>query len=250
MTINSKLIKYDASCSTFGDWAIANGLKISKSKTPKKGDIVLFDFNKNGTSDHVGVVLSASGNTIYTIEGNTSLDSDDNGGCVMKRTRSKSQINYFVRPKYTDKITADMIVATALAEVGVKESPKNSNNVKYNTWFYGRTVSGSKYPWCMVFVSWLFAHVIADEPTPTPKPTKKAYTGTFPSKTIKKGSTGTQVKYWQKFLNWAGFNCGTVDGDFGSKTKTATKNFQKKVRITQDGIVGIDTRTKAKSFEK
>ena len=110
MTVNSKLIKYSASCSNFGDWAIGKKLKVSKSNTPKRGDIILFDFNKNGTSDHVGFVLSAKGNTIYTVEGNTSLTSNDNGGCVMKRTRTKSQVNYFVRPKYTDDIDRKSVV--------------------------------------------------------------------------------------------------------------------------------------------
>ncbi|MDE6456098.1 MAG: CHAP domain-containing protein, partial [Dysosmobacter sp.] len=31
--------------------------------------------------------------------------------------------------------------------------------VKYNTWYYGREVSGAAYPWCMAFVQWLFAQV-------------------------------------------------------------------------------------------
>ena len=48
------------------------------------------------------------------------------------------------------------IVNAALAEVGVKETPANSNNVKYNTWYYGKNVSGSAYPWCAAFISWLF----------------------------------------------------------------------------------------------
>lgn len=51
---------------------------------------------------------------------------------------------------------ANDIIKIALAEVGVKEIPANSNNVKYNTWFYGRQVSGASYPWCCAFVSWVF----------------------------------------------------------------------------------------------
>ena len=47
------------------------------------------------------------------------------------------------------------IVAIAAAELGTKESPPNSNKVKYNTWYYGREVSGKAYPWCMVFVQWV-----------------------------------------------------------------------------------------------
>ena len=51
---------------------------------------------------------------------------------------------------------ASDIIKIAQSEIGTKESPSNSNNVKYNTWYYGKAVSGSAYPWCAVFVSWLF----------------------------------------------------------------------------------------------
>lgn len=51
---------------------------------------------------------------------------------------------------------AERLVAVATAEVGVKESPAGSNRVKYNTWFYGREVGGSSYPWCAAFVCWCF----------------------------------------------------------------------------------------------
>lgn len=52
--------------------------------------------------------------------------------------------------------TAEQVLAIARRELGVKESPANSNRVKYNTWYYGREVSGSAYPWCMAFVQWVF----------------------------------------------------------------------------------------------
>ncbi len=53
-------------------------------------------------------------------------------------------------------MTAKKVVATAVGELGTKESPANSNRVKYNTWYYGREVSGADYPWCMAFVQWCF----------------------------------------------------------------------------------------------
>jgi hypothetical protein len=53
-------------------------------------------------------------------------------------------------------MTVQEIMCKATAEIGVTEFPANSNNVKYNTWFYGREVSGDNYPWCMVFVQWCF----------------------------------------------------------------------------------------------
>lgn len=53
-------------------------------------------------------------------------------------------------------MNAKQIIDIAKKEIGTKESPPNSNNVKYNTWYYGHPVSGSAYPWCATFVSWLF----------------------------------------------------------------------------------------------
>lgn len=48
------------------------------------------------------------------------------------------------------------VVTIAKAECDTVEVPKGSNCVKYNTWFYGREVSGPAYPWCMAFVQWCF----------------------------------------------------------------------------------------------
>ena len=44
----------------------------------------------------------------------------------------------------------------ARSQLGVAEEPRGSNNIRYNTWYYGHSVSGSGYAWCAVFVSWLF----------------------------------------------------------------------------------------------
>ena len=52
--------------------------------------------------------------------------------------------------------TVSELLEIARRQIGVKESPPNSNNVRYNTWYYGREVSGAAYPWCMVFVQWVF----------------------------------------------------------------------------------------------
>lgn len=58
--------------------------------------------------------------------------------------------------------TAQDVLRTAAAEIGVAESPAGSNQVKYNTDYYGRCVSGSAYPWCCVFVWWVFHALGAD----------------------------------------------------------------------------------------
>ena len=56
------------------------------------------------------------------------------------------------------------VLDTARAELGVREDPPERNRVKYNDWYYGRTVIGSAYPWCMAFVQWCFAQ--AGRPLP------------------------------------------------------------------------------------
>ena len=50
------------------------------------------------------------------------------------------------------KVTAATIINKALEYLGTKENPANSNNVIFNTHYYGRVVSGSNYPWCAAFV--------------------------------------------------------------------------------------------------
>lgn len=53
-------------------------------------------------------------------------------------------------------MTLKSLLEIATRELGVSENPPKSNKVRYNTWYYGREVSGSAYPWCMVFVQWVF----------------------------------------------------------------------------------------------
>lgn len=51
-------------------------------------------------------------------------------------------------------MTANDVLRIARKEVGITEQP--TNKVKYNTWYYGKAVSGNAYPWCMAFVMWVF----------------------------------------------------------------------------------------------
>ena len=243
MTINAINIiptKTD-SCPTMGDAAIRKKMTVPWAKR-KKGDIVLFDFNRNGTSDHIGVIVGLNKNgSIDTIEGNTGKD-NTNGGQVQKRTRYKSQVNYIVRPKYTKTITPAMLLATANSQVGIKESPKNSNKVKYNVWFYGSNRSAY---WCCTFVCWLFAHLFE----PVKKPTGK-YSGTIPTGTLKKGSKGSKVKQLQKFLNWYHSSWKlTTDGNYGSKTANAVIIYQLTEGLNADGVYGPKTYARAKTYK-
>lgn len=56
--------------------------------SPQPGDIVLFDFNGDGKVEHTGIFIHWIDSEFFcTVEGNTSLHNDVNGGSVMMRTR-------------------------------------------------------------------------------------------------------------------------------------------------------------------
>ena len=38
------------------------------------------------------------------------------------------------------------------SQIGTKENPDGSNNVPYNTHYYGRAINDSAYAWCVVFL--------------------------------------------------------------------------------------------------
>ena len=85
---------------TVRDWAKSNGLVVSKDKG-RHGDLVIFDWNHNGSGDHIGFIDGKNEDGSYqTCEGNTSFDNNSNGGEVQIRTRYPSEIMMIIRPKY------------------------------------------------------------------------------------------------------------------------------------------------------
>lgn len=61
---------------------------------------------------------------------------------------------------------------------------------------------------------------------------------------LRPGQSGPEVTQWQHFLLGRGLAV-IADGDFGTKTKTATEAFQREVGLTPDGVVGRMTLAKA-----
>ena len=232
--MSNMLIPRTAGCATIGDWAKQQGVWYNYTSAARPGDLVLFDFSGGHSyRQHIGIVVSQTGNTLTTIEGNTSVTSNDNGGAVMTRTRTLSQVVGFIRPKYTSDQTAAKLLAIAKAEVGTKEYPANSNKCKYNTWYYGSAVSGSAYAWCVVFCAWCFYQLSIG------KGASSTVTVTLPM--LKYGSTGAEVKALQILLNGLGYSVGEADGEFGSKTSRAVSDFQSDKKLTADSVVGSAT---------
>lgn len=91
--------KKTAYCPSVLSWGRQNGLVVSEGR---KGDVVLFDWDNTSPddADHIGFILCKNSDGSYTtIEGNTSISDDSNGGEVMERRRS-SCIRAIIRPKY------------------------------------------------------------------------------------------------------------------------------------------------------
>lgn len=93
-----------ASCSAFvGQYKAKSPGQIVRANY-RAGDIVFFDFTgKRAKTEHVGIVESVGADgTLTTIEGNTGMGNDANGGAVMRRTRKQGLVTCAVRPGYSD----------------------------------------------------------------------------------------------------------------------------------------------------
>lgn len=61
--------------------------------SPKEGDIVFFDWNADGRYDHTGIFVKwLDDSSFETIEGNTAIGNDSNGGTVMRRKRNRKNV--------------------------------------------------------------------------------------------------------------------------------------------------------------
>lgn len=96
-----------ASCSTLFRWYQAQGMIVPVDEI-QAGDIVFLNFRHTTAQDHVGLVESVvrSPLQVTTIEFNTSPGlegSQDNGGCVARKIRFRSQIVGVARPEYKEE---------------------------------------------------------------------------------------------------------------------------------------------------
>jgi hypothetical protein len=68
--IDSGLMPKFSYCDDGISWFKAQGRWQGRNYVPAPGDIIFFDWGLDGVSDHVGIVESCDGTTVYTVEGN------------------------------------------------------------------------------------------------------------------------------------------------------------------------------------
>ena len=111
-----------ASCTQLMNAAKSSSMWVTSGYQP--GDVVIYDWGGDKVPDHCGIVESVSSSSVVAIEGNTSVGNDSDGGQVMRRTRSTSQILGAVRPVYKEEKAMDNTPAAAYKE-GVEWCQKN-----------------------------------------------------------------------------------------------------------------------------
>ena len=91
-----------ASCSALMSYAQAHGQWVTSGY--RAGDIVILDIPGNKVkTDHCGIVVTPLTTGVRTIEGNTGVGNDSNGGEVMERTRPANWIVGAYRPPYDEE---------------------------------------------------------------------------------------------------------------------------------------------------
>ena len=219
--------KKSAYCPTIADFYIAKKQTVSKG-SGKPGDIVLFDWNHSGASDHIGIIEKKNSDGTYTcIEGNTSLNNNSNGGQVMRRKRYQSQISWICRPKYSNSTTT---VSTTTKKTGklVVDGEWGKTTTTMTQKVFGVSTTGTitgqltsckKYLPAASADSWKFASS-SKNGAAVIKEIQKLVGVTRDGKAGKK-----TVMAMQKFLNKKGYSCGTADGVMGAKTVKAWQKY-------------------------
>ena len=126
-----------------------------------------------------------------------------------------------------------------------------NGNLCMHTWLAATACPGPYLKTKFKYIAEQVNKKLGNSTSTTPTKVKKAYTGTLPTKNLRNGSSGQQVKYLQKFLNWYDpKNKLDVDGRFGPLTEKAVKKFQSNMGIDVDGIVGPQTRGKMRTVKR
>ena len=122
------------------------------------------DGSSNGTSTLSGlarlleILKNAGTSFLNKITGGLFGNANANNNSMINTTGSDTSVSTTSAIFYAGSKVGNVeeFLDIARNEIGTKENPDGSNNVKYNTWYYGHAVSGNDYPWCMAFVQWVF----------------------------------------------------------------------------------------------
>lgn len=214
----------DAGVSAFkkaGRYEIAKGY--GGTYTPQKGDVIFFSdgYNQND-STHTGYVVSVSGSTIKTIEGNMS----DKVGYRTIDASNKYIIGYGRVRDFDGSGT----VEPAQNMISTFQTWLNNNYAS------GLTVDGAFGPKTKTAAIKAYQKVLGVTADGSFGPNTKAAVTT-----LKVGSSGNAVYLLQGMLYCHGYNPSGFDGVFGSGCRDAVIRFQSNNGLDADGYAGPNT---------
>lgn len=191
-----------ALCRASADFFKAACAWIERGRTPEPGDVIFF--YRSGDINHMGIVSRVAGSSVVTIEGNSS-DS------VAERCYSvnDTSIAGYGRPQWALAAEEQAVGATGAETAdSTTEEPKTGD--------FGANVQETE------------KHA-------------RYYMLRLPY--LSEGSKGIEVAAAQGLLMLSGYNLGRwgVDGDYGTDTAKAVREFQTTHRLAPDGIIGPAT---------
>lgn len=213
--------------------------KAVATRDAKPGDVVYFDWEGDGVTDHVGIVESNNGSYLTTIEGNTT-GTDGRSGGVNRRTRAYSNVSGVIRPNYTgssSSTTTPPSTSTSSGNSKIRDVQNWCNSYGYKQTVDGINGPNTKKGLCYVLQKELnkqYGKGLVVDGIWGPK-TRAACV------VVKKGAQGNITKCLQGALICRSYDTGGFDGIFGSKTESAVRAFQKAAKISIDGQAGPAT---------
>lgn len=139
--VPASIVKPYCGCTTGMNWLKKQGVFHTRANgyTPQPGDLIFFDWDSTGDSDHTGIVEKVEGGKVHTIEGNTS-------NMVARRSYSltSTSIVGYACPKYSDDATAPVPEPAPEVTPGPAGSIKAGDKVRITGTIYatGQSIPG------------------------------------------------------------------------------------------------------------
>lgn len=213
-------------CPTAVNWFKERGIWKGRSYSPQPGDVIMFDWEGDGVSDHTGIVERCTGGIVYTIEGNS--------GDVCRRksyTVGSSVIMGYGVPKYKNNVAVDPGTNLGTSDVYIVKA--------------GDTLSGiaKRYGTSVKTLAELnnIKNLNVIDIGQTIK--LKAVISADGYPTLRRGAAGDYVKKVQQNLIARKYDLSKfgADGEFGEETEREVRNFQIIHSLDVDGVVGAET---------
>ena len=186
-----------------------------------------------GSDGRIGLYVEESNRAITSSNTN-----NDNVAVTIEVANNGGAPNWPVSDKALEsliKLCVDICQRNDIKEINYTGDA--SGNLTRHNMFAATTCPGpylqGKFPWIAEEIN---KQLKANAPTPAPTPAPAGHS------TIRRGSSGAQVRELQEKLAFIGYAI-SVDGDFGPATESAVKDFQSNAGVGVDGICGKKTWT-------